>query len=145
MIAPPRSTGWNRGSMMPRDLISDVTLSAMEKVLDSTAARQRVIAHNIANVDTPGFTRRDVSFHDQLAQALEGAEDHPLEAAARVAEAQPRTTADEGSPRRADGNNVDIEREMSSLAQNNLEYEAAAEIIKTKLDMLRAAISEGRK
>ncbi|HUT74007.1 MAG TPA: hypothetical protein VM221_04120 [Armatimonadota bacterium] len=55
---------------MPRDLISDVTLSAMEKVLDSTAAPQRVIAHNIGNVDTPGFTRRDVSFDDQLARHL---------------------------------------------------------------------------
>jgi flagellar basal-body rod protein FlgB len=130
---------------MPRDLIADVTLTTMEKVLDSTAARQRAIAHNIANIDTPGYTRRDVSFHDQLARALEGADEHPLAAASRLAEVEPRTVLDNLSPRRADGNNTDIEREMSSLAQNTLEYEAAAEIVKGKFDMLRAAISEGRK
>jgi len=130
---------------MPRDLISDVTLAAMSKVLDATAARHRAIAHNIANVDTPGYTRRDVSFHEQIARALNGADERPLVAASRVSEVQPRSLVDADSPSRADGNNVDIDREMASLAQNTLEYEAAAEILKVKLDMLRAAVSEGRK
>jgi flagellar basal-body rod protein FlgB len=130
---------------MPRDLLSDVTLTAMGKVLDAAAARQRAIAHNIANVDTPGYTRRDVSFHDQLASALSGADEQPLLAASRVSEVEPRQLFDTQSPARADGNNVDVDREMASLAQNTLEYEAAAEIIKGKLDMLRTAVSEGRK
>jgi len=130
---------------MPRDLLSDVTLTAMGKVLDATAARQRAIAHNIANVDTPGYTRRDVSFHDQLASALSDADQHPLATASRVGEVEPRQLLDNQSPARADGNNVDVDREMASLAQNTLEYEAAAEIIKSKLGMLRAAVSEGRK
>jgi len=130
---------------MARDLLSDVTLSAMGKVLDATAARQRAIAHNIANVDTPGYTRSDVSFHDQLARALEDAGDDPLLAASRVGEIRPRSALDAQTPSRADGNNVDVDREMASLAGNTLEYEAAAEIVKVKLDMLRSAVSEGRK
>ncbi len=130
---------------MPRDLISDVTLTAMERMLDFTAARHRVIAHNIANIDTPGFTRRDLSFHAQLAEALQGADEQPLAAVSRLGEIDARAVADSSAPRRADGNNADIDREMSSLAQNALEYDAAAEIIKIKLEMLRAAVSEGRK
>jgi len=130
---------------MARDLLSDVTLTAMGKVLDATAARQRAIADNIANIDTPGFTRRDVSFHDQLASALSDADEQPLLAASRVSEVEPRPVLDTQSPSRADGNNVDIDREMASVAQNTLEYEAAAEIVKVKLAMLRTAVSEGRK
>jgi flagellar basal-body rod protein FlgB len=130
---------------MPRDLISDVTLTAMERMLDFTAVRHRAIADNIANIDTPGFTRREVSFHAQLAAALQGADEQPAAAITRLGELEPQAVADTSSPRRADGNNADIDREMSSLAQNNLEYDAAAEIIKIKLDMLRSAVSEGRK
>jgi len=130
---------------MARDLLSDVTLSAMGKILDATAARQRVIAHNIANVDTPGFTRSDVSFHDELARALTDADEQPLLTISRVGEVQPRTALDSQSPPRADGNNVDIDREMASMAQNTIEYEAAAEVLKSKLAMLRSAVSEGRK
>jgi len=71
---------------MPRDLISDVTLAAMSKVLDATAARHRAIAHNIANVDAPGFVRRDVSFHDPLATALSDGDEHPLLAPERASD-----------------------------------------------------------
>jgi flagellar basal-body rod protein FlgB len=51
-------------------LFADCTTATLEKCLDGVGLRQRVIADNIANVETPGFTRSDVDFEGQLKQAL---------------------------------------------------------------------------
>jgi len=130
---------------MTRDLLADATTAALAKTLDGAAARHRAIAENLANVDTPGFQRSDVSFESELQSALQDAQANSPTALDRIQRVQPRSLRDTASPARVDGNNVDIDREMAHLAQNTQQFEAAVRALATKLRMLRAAISEGRK
>lgn len=130
---------------MTRDLLADATMAALAKTLDGAAARHRALAENIANVDTPGFQRADVSFETELGAALKEAQSNPRTALDRIATVRPRELRDTTSPARVDGNNVDVDREMARIAQNTQEFEAAARALATKLHMLRSAISEGRK
>ncbi|NIM06550.1 MAG: flagellar basal body rod protein FlgB [Armatimonadetes bacterium] len=128
---------------MSSDTLSDVASAALEKALDGTAARHRTLANNIANVDTPGFRRREVAFHDALRGALKSANDSE-QTLARLKRVRPRKFVDRTRSARADGNTVNIETEMGELAKNTLEYEADVQLLLSKLRMLRTAISGGR-
>lgn len=128
---------------MPDDMLSDVSIAALVKTLDGAALRHRALANNVANAETPGFTRSDVAFHERLRSAVERARAQGSADPVKAVEAE--IVADQKSPARADGNNVDIEREMAELAKNTLEYESAAHTLAIKLAMLRSAINEGRR
>jgi flagellar basal-body rod protein FlgB len=94
------------------------------------ARRQEVVASNIANADTPGYKTRDVEmpgdFNSVFAQLT------PI-----VAEAAGLTT-------RNDGNNVSIDRESRLLAENDIRFNLATQLLKGKIKGLRSAIDEGR-
>jgi flagellar basal-body rod protein FlgB len=128
---------------MPDDMLSDVSTAALVKTLDGAALRHRALANNVANAETPGFTRSDVAFHERLSSAVERARAAGSSEPVEGVEAQ--IVADQASPARADGNNVDIEREMAALAKNTLEYESATQTLAIKLAMIRSAINEGRR
>src|SRR5262245_45391161 len=91
----------------------DVTSASLEVALRGAEQRQSAISNNIANVNTPGFKRSDVTFEQALASAI--AETGANEASVR--QVAPTTVADSASSMRADGNNVDIDRESAALAQ----------------------------
>lgn len=109
-------------------------VGVLARLMDAAALRHRVLAQNVANVNTPGYTRREVTFEADLAKAL----DAPNGSAAAV---KPAVTVDETSPERVDGNNVDIDREMGALSKNALLYQAAAQIVASRVASLRAAIT----
>jgi len=113
----------------------DLTFLLLEKALDVCALRHKVIANNIANVDTPGFRGSRVIFEEKLREALEG---NPL--STDVEEIEPQVIKDEEPTPREDLNNVDIEREMVKLSENALKYNIYAQILITKLGIMRAAI-----
>jgi len=113
----------------------DLTFLLLEKALDVCALRHKVIANNIANVDTPGFRGSRVIFEEKLREALEG---NPL--STDVEEIEPQVIKDEEPTPREDLNNVDIEREMVRLSENALRYNIYAQILITKLGIMRAAI-----
>jgi flagellar basal-body rod protein FlgB len=131
----------------------DMTTGALEKALDAAGLRQRVAAHNIANINTPGYKRSYVAFEDELKAAL-GMEKslglrktHPghLGRDRSLATIRPRVEKDDSPGMRADGNNVDIDAEMAELAINTLMYSAAATRLNSKLSLLRYVINEGRR
>ena len=130
---------------MEWNLLSDVTSQTLAAALRGAAARHAALADNIANVDTPGFVRTDVDFEKALALALDRARRAPQRAADLLAATPLRTRRDHLAPARADGNNVDIDREMAALARNALRYQAASEALAARIRMLRAAISQGRR
>jgi flagellar basal-body rod protein FlgB len=126
-------------------------LYVLEKALDTEALRQRVIAHNIANVNTPGFKRYDVSFEEKLGQAL-GLEPgltlyrtNPYHLPSASLDLTPEVNQDNSTTMRQDGNNVDIDREMVDLAQNSLNFNFAVQQLNGRLAMLRYVINEGRR
>ncbi|UCC69761.1 MAG: flagellar basal body rod protein FlgB [Armatimonadota bacterium] len=126
-------------------MLSDATSRALAAALEGAAARQGAIAHNLANVDTPGFTRTDVEFEEALALALEGARRAPHRAADFIAALSLRPRPDRLAPARADGNNVDIDREMVLLSRNALRYQAVTEALAGRIRALRNVIQEGRR
>ncbi|MEW5761992.1 MAG: flagellar basal body rod protein FlgB [Bacillota bacterium] len=122
----------------------------LARALDAGALRQRVIADNIANSNTPGFKRSGVRFEDKLARALgEGKlpllTGHPRHiGGADPAAVEPEVVTERHTAMRADGNNVDMEREMVELVMGNLGYRTAAQVLAAKFDGLRYVINGGR-
>jgi flagellar basal-body rod protein FlgB len=108
-------------------------LALLAQVLDAAALRHRVIAQNIANVNTPGYHRREVAFEADLARALAASES--------PANVKPHVVVVDDGPERVDGNNVDIDNEMSALTKNSLLYQAAVQLITSRISSQRAAIA----
>ncbi len=128
---------------MVRDFLMDVTSAAITKSLDCAGIRHRVIADNLANVETPGFKRSDVSFESQLELALKGGDDDST--VDRIKNIEPGIEEDSVSPGRLDGNNVSVDKEMAGMAKNTLQYEALVQLMNLRGSMMRAAIYEGKK
>lgn len=107
----------------------------LAKMVDVTTLRHKVLSQNVANVNTPGYHKLDVSFDDTLIQHLERHGDKG------VKHLQPAIVEDTLSPVRLDGNNVDIDREMMRLNKNTLLNNTYLQIVATKTAMMRRAIS----
>lgn len=144
----------SRGDRQMQGIFGERGFLALEKGLEALALRHRVLADNVANANTPGFKRADVSFAAELAAYLDrqaGRRGAPLRggsggaAGAGQAEFRPRIWRMVTTSQRLDGNNVDIEAEMARLAENALLYEAAVRQLSAKLNCLRLAITEGRR
>jgi flagellar basal-body rod protein FlgB len=88
--------------------------------LDATWKRNQVINENIANVDTPGYKRKEVSFEAYLEKALNS---NTYDEAEQLKRVQPRVfTENQRLSYRKDGGNVDIDTEMVYLAENQVRY-----------------------
>jgi len=108
-------------------------LDLLSKLLDVTGLRHRVLAHNIANVNTPGFHKLNVAFEDALAREIgRGGQ-------ATLGNIKPNE--DKVAPERADGNNVDIDIEMGNMDKNALLYNVYSQILASRIATMRSAIS----
>ena len=109
------------------------------RALDGLARRQKVIANNIANAETPGFHRSEVNFESDLSAALAT---RPTAAAKKkLHELKPTVQMDMQSPERPDGNNVNIDKEMADLTKTGLSYRAATTLLELKGSILRYVIN----
>jgi flagellar basal-body rod protein FlgB len=114
----------------------------LANALTARARRQSAIAANIANADTPGYRAVDVSFRGLLARAGAGpslATTHPAHLAAASEAAGGETVLLSGGTPRRDGNDVNVDREMVKLAQNQLEYQFFARALAGKFRKLKEA------
>jgi flagellar basal-body rod protein FlgB len=114
--------------------IYDTTQLSLEKAIEGAAARQQAIAQNLANVDTPGYQRVDVDFHQTLANAMASGGESGL------ADATFSPQRDATATVRADGSTVDPDVESAAQARNGLEYEALVQISKARIDILQSAM-----
>ena len=108
------------------------------KLLDVSALRQEAIASNVANAETPGYHRVDVSpaFAQQLkAQMATGTFSSAEPVQPKLAE---DTTARSTRP---DGNNVEIESELLAMNRNSVEYDYLTQVVSNNLKQLKMAIS----
>ena len=109
------------------------------KLLDAAALRQEAIAANIANSETPGYHRVDISsdFADQLKAQLAGGTLKSGPDAVRP------TLAEDPHARstRPDGNSVEIEQELLAMNKNSVEYDYLTEVVSTNIKQLRMAIT----
>jgi flagellar basal-body rod protein FlgB len=107
----------------------------LRKVLDAARLRHQAIAQNVANVNTPGYQRLEVSFEEGLAHALAHGD------AESLTRLQPRLQVAEGEPARADGNSVDIDQELGRLTNNTLLYNIVTQVLASQMAQMRSAIS----
>ena len=128
----------------------DATIGGLNTVLNLRQMSQNVTSSNIANADTPGYKAKKIEFEGALRDAL-GASEHLKPQAsnprhiAHSAElpVYPEIYEDPNDIESLDGNTVDRNAEMVKLAENQLLYDAAVELLKKKMGMLKYAISEG--
>jgi len=106
------------------------------RLLRATSLRAQVIAGNVANQNTPGFTRRTVRFEEQLRAALEAGRGGELAV-------EPEVVEDEATPARPDGNNVTLEVELNAMRENRILYETYTTILGGHFELLRSSIKDG--
>ncbi len=126
------------------------TMKLLSQSLDVAALRQRVIANNLANLNTPGFKRSTVSFEESLRKAvgdqrLKLKTTHPAHIQPSSGIPRPEVKVDASTGRRVDGNNVDLEREMLDLVANQLFYNTLVQQVSGRLDNWRYVINQGRR
>ena len=109
-------------------MIDSVT-NQIEHYMDLLSARQKLVASNIANIDTPGYKAQDIDFQYEFQSLALGQAPHVVDSPGLVV--------------KSDGNNVSLDRESRLLAENALRFSVASTLMKTQLKTVESAIKEG--
>lgn len=138
-------------------IFSSEIFQVLEKSLNSASLQHQMISNNISNVDTPGYKRAEVVFQSKLNEVL-GLQDReylqltvthknhiPIVPNLTIADINPEILVNNETSMRADENNVDIDFEMTKLAENTAYYSSLAQLTSLKLGNLQSIISDGRK
>jgi flagellar basal-body rod protein FlgB len=110
-------------------VFDSVTLSALTSALDGLAARQRAIADNIANVNTPNYAAKRIAFEDALAKSVENG-DGSVRATLRSSL----------EPAQLNGNNVNLDTETLSNIDTVLRYQFASRAVEGTFSSVRSAL-----
>lgn len=109
--------------------MEDIT-DRLGRYLDLLSTRQKLVASNIANVDTPGYKAKDIDFQFEFLSLTTGSPPNVIETP--------------GLKVRSDGNNVDMDREARLLAENAMRFNVASNLIRAQVRVVKSAISEGK-
>lgn len=105
------------------------------RMLDVASLRHQLISQNLANVNTPGYKQLEVSFEDAFSRALgKRGETGALRVSPRIAEGRQNVP-------RQDGNTVDLDKEVGSLNKNSILFSTSMQILMSRLNMMRSAIT----
>lgn len=110
------------------DPTADATTGALQRYMDLLSARQKLVASNIANVDTPGYKTQDIDFQSEFQSAMN---------------TSPNAVEVPGLKTNNDGNNVSLDRETRSLSETALRFNIASQLIRSQLSTLKSAIDGG--
>lgn len=111
----------------------DIT-QCLEAAMKGTNLRRAIIANNIANVDTPGYRRKDVEFKESLAKAMaSGKEVKPADIAMKIFQSN-KISPD------STGNDVDLETEFGELIKSDTMYKAYVRILSKMYKQMEMAI-----
>ncbi|HLK17603.1 MAG TPA: flagellar basal body protein [Bryobacteraceae bacterium] len=110
-------------------MINGIT-DQLERYMDLLSARQKLVASNIANADTPGYKDKDIDFQFEFLSMAQGG--------------KPNVVETPGLAVRNDGNNVNMDREARLLAENALRFNFASALMKSQLKLMTDAIEEGK-
>ena len=110
-------------------------LDLIEAGVRAENLRQRAIANNIANLETPGYRRLEVKFEELLAKALESS------GRPRPSEVEPQTFQPKQTPIKSNGNDVNLESEVGEMIKNALRHKAYIRLLNKKYNQIEMAIS----
>lgn len=117
-------------------LFSNPNYTASKVLMDATAERHEALAANIANIDTPGYKRVDLSnsFTESFASHLKSGDAASIQ--------QPTLEQDPNAvSMRQDGNNVQLDKELMAMGSNSLQYDTLTEFVSGSLKQLQMAIT----
>ena len=128
------------------DISDKAIMAAVGRQMNVAVAKQVVAAGNLANLDTPGYRTRDLSFDDLLDGEMRKL---GLSVTAKnqigTPSADNRATAEvQGLQSRRDGNNVQLDRELMTMTRAAADFAAAQTVLSAKFHLIRYAINEGR-
>ncbi|MEE2986398.1 MAG: flagellar basal body rod protein FlgB [Nitrospinota bacterium] len=131
-------------------LFSDRAPKLLKKSLNSIADRHLLVSGNISNVDTPGYKAHDMDFQKDLRNAVGGGDrmqmkttnaKHIGPSANGLDQFQPEIFEEENAAR-ANGNNVDMDKEMGKMAEIQILYQAIAQLMTKRGSTVKAAVTE---
>lgn len=125
----PKLLRYGYGTALSSNAMLDRVDTQLEKYLDLLSARQKLVASNIANADTPGYQTQDIDFQSEFQSALDG---------------WPHALDVPGLAPKNDGNNVSLDRESRLLAENALRFNVASNLLRSRIQLVRSAIKEGQ-
>jgi flagellar basal-body rod protein FlgB len=108
--------------------VIDSLTNNLEHYMDLVSMRQKLVASNIANVDTPGYKTQDVDFQTSFQAVMDGG--------------APKQVEVNGLTTKNDGNNVDLDREARLLTENTLRFSVATNLMKGSFNRIKEAIKE---
>ncbi|NGZ75512.1 flagellar basal body rod protein FlgB [Saccharibacillus alkalitolerans] len=129
------------------NILNDTGFNRLRSAIDASNTRQQVISNNIANADTPYFKRSEVSFESLLQSEMNGVSSikgrmtnprHIAIGSGSIPTA--KITTDKSTAMNNNMNNVDIDSEMTSLAENQLRYNTYIEEVNHQIKMMRTAL-----
>jgi len=137
--------------MTPLNLL-DTSSLLLSKSLDLYSTNQRVIASNIANAETPGYSPARFEFEDELRNALTKSNPtlattqvgHIPHAVSSIEQVKGTITSDPDNTGIGDENGVSVDEEMIALSENQIRYETAAQLLKKKFSLLKYVVQDGQ-
>ena len=128
---------------MSDSLFGDTSFTITKLALDGLSQKQEAISNNIANIDTPGYSAQTVDFESVLKKAISGQTPLALNTTDSRHLTSPTdsitfaSTERPGGTQRADGNNVDIDVELTDMSETEIDYQALTEAMSQKLQLLK--------
>ena len=131
-------------------LFSDQTPLVLKKGLDFQSARNLMISTNVSNMETPDFKAHDINFEKQLQEFIKSGDQiqmkstnnkhfGPSNDGIKSMEPEPFELND---PEKSNGNNVNVDKEMSKLAENQIMYTAFIQLMMKRGSTVRSAVTE---
>lgn len=124
-------------------VLTDGAMRLLEKTLDWRVQNQEVVAGNIANLDTPHYTRKEMNFDNILNSYTQGnlqTVSLTQTAPGHLGGANPGSGLVEET-----ADDVDLDQEIVRMSENQLSYQSSVQMLIKKLDMLKAVIDGGTK
>lgn len=120
---------------------SDATYAALRKAQQGLSERSRLIAQNLANVNTPNYKRHDVNFQGEIAAALDATRGQTrAERTSAVLNTVAEEVVEERLFYRPDMGGVDLDREMAEFAKTQMMGQAAGQLLAKKIRTYRSVI-----
>jgi flagellar basal-body rod protein FlgB len=108
----------------------DPVAGSLDQYMSLVSARQKLVASNIANADTPGYTTKDINFQAEFQNAMSGSQ-------------SPTILDVQGLTMKNDGNNVNLDREARLLSENAMRFSVASNFLRSQIKIVHMAIDGG--
>ncbi|MFD2616896.1 flagellar basal body rod protein FlgB [Terrilactibacillus laevilacticus] len=122
------------------DIFSNTLIPKLENAMNRSIAIQNVTAQNVSNVDTPNYRAKQVVFQDELDRAIQAKKTESRHLSFSGDHADYRIVNSTVGAIQSNGNNVDIDAQMTTLAQNQIYYQALETAINHKFNQIKTVL-----